>query len=324
MRAADSRTSEWGATISAPLVRDFITAWIRHDALLDYVNEHVIDGVQSGEGGAAEIAQALRVAIEEILDTAKPEDWEHIARGLIANAEDALADEVGPPAAIADDQPAIGTDFLPVAQGAKARQSRLTSARIVAAAEALSAEHPGEKISLLKIAARAEVSLGTVFQRFGDRPGLLAAIRAQRVLRIQKLWAERPSPEASALGRILTAADAYLEIALGDPDAFRAITAPHKPAGGTGRELADAVARRIADQNTHVAHAIAQGIEDGSIRWVDAEQTARLLWAAWSGIIGLGSRPDALRATESNLRRQLVAVTEAILGRAPGIPEAGR
>jgi TetR/AcrR family transcriptional regulator len=320
MRAADTRTSEWGATISAPLVRDFITAWIRHDALLDYVNEHVIDGVQSGDGSAAEIAQALRVAIDEILDTAKPEDWEHIARGLIANAEDALADEAGPPAAIADDQPAIGTDFLPVVQGAKARQRRLTSARIMGAAEALAAEHPGEKTSLLKIAARAEVSLGTVFQRFGDRPGLLAAIQAQRVLQIQKLWAERPSPDASALNQILETADAYLKIALGDPDTFRAITAPHQPAGATGRELTDAVARRIADQNTQVAHAIAQGITDGSIRSVDPEQTATLLWAAWTGILSLASRPDALRATETEIRHQLATATEAILGRATTSP----
>jgi hypothetical protein len=153
MLAADTRTSEWGATISAPLVRDFITAWMRHDALLDFVNEYVIDRVQSG-ADRAEIAQALRVAIDEILDTAKPEDWEHVARGLIANAEDALAGEAASPAVIADDQPAIGTDFLPVAQGAKVRQRRLTSARIMEAA-ALAAEHPGQKTSMLKIAARS-------------------------------------------------------------------------------------------------------------------------------------------------------------------------
>jgi hypothetical protein len=197
MSAADTRTSEWGATISAPLVRDFITAWIRHDALLDFVNEYVVDGVQSGAGSAAEIARALRVAIDEILDTAKPEDWEQVARGLIANAKDALSDETGSPAIIA---PAIAADFLPVARGAKARQRRLTSARIMEAAEALAAEHPGEKTSLLKIAARAEVSLATVFQRFGDRPGLLAAIRAQRSMLMLAggIVGNRPARSSSA------------------------------------------------------------------------------------------------------------------------------
>lgn len=325
MLASDTRTSEWGATISASLVRDFIQVWVRHDALLDFVNEYVFDGVRSGAGSPAEVAEALRVAIDEILDTAKPEDWEHIARGLIANTQDAL-DAADPPVDVTEDAPpTIGADFLPAPQNAKVRQRRLTSERIMAAAEDLPAE-PGEKRSLIKIAARAEVSVATIFQRFGDRPGLLAAIRAQRVLRIEKLWAEPPLPGASAVAQVLAAADAYLQIALGDPDAFRAITAPHEPTSETCRELTDAVARRIAGQNEHIAHAIARGIQDGSIRPVDPEQTAVLLWAAWNGIIGLGSRPDALRATESDMRRQLAATTEAILGcaRDTATPETRR
>ena len=98
---------------------------------------------------------------------------------------------------------------------------------------------------------------------------------------------------------------------------------PHEAAAETCRELTDAVARRIADQNKRIAQAISRGIEDGSIRSVNPEQTAALLWAAWNGIIGLGSRPDALRATERDLRRQLAAVTEAILrgARATASPE---
>ncbi len=313
MLTAETRRSQWGTVISGPLIRDFIVAWVRHDALLDFVNEYVIDGVQTGEASAPEIARALRVAIDELLDTATPHDWELIARGLIANATDALAHEAHPAAVTSDDRPAVGADFLPVAQNEKTRQRRRTSTRIMQAAEALAAEHPAEKTSLLKIAARAEVSLATVFQRFGDRPGLLAAIRAQRVLRIQKLWAEHPSPNAGALGKILEAANAYLEIALGDPEAFQAITAPPTPAGATGRELTAAVAQRIAAQNAHLARAIAQGISDGSIRPTNPEQTAALLWATWNGILGLASRPDELRRSEAELRHQLASATEALL-----------
>jgi TetR/AcrR family transcriptional regulator len=316
MLVAETRRTEWGSTIPAGTLRDFIETAVRHDALIDYVYEYVFDHLHNGADTPADIAEALRPAIDELLDTAAPSDWEAVVGDLIANAEDALNDSADLPSSVAEDPPTIGVDFLPVARNANVRQRRLTAARIMASTEALASEQPDEKLSLLKIADRAEVSLRTIFQRFGDKPGLLAAMRAQRVLRIEKLWAERhPSAGMSASERIIAAASEYLQIALEDPDAFRAVTSPRDPGASSDcQEFTEAVARRVADQNTHVAHAIMRGIDDGSIRPVDPERTATLLWAAWNGVIGLGSRPDALRADEAELRQLLVSATEAIIG----------
>jgi len=48
-----------------------------------------------------------------------------------------------------------------------------------------------------------------------------------------------------------------------------------------------------------------------TIRKVDPEDAATVLWAAWNGIISLGWRPDGLQRSDKELRRLLRLATEA-------------
>jgi len=91
--------SEWGGEIPTHIARDFIYAAVRHPAVAAFVTEYVFDGIRDGEG-LCDIAEALRVAIDEILNAAAAEDWEQVGRDLIAWArnflEPARSDEAAP------------------------------------------------------------------------------------------------------------------------------------------------------------------------------------------------------------------------------------
>jgi hypothetical protein len=88
--ASDTRRSEWGSEIPTHVVRDFIYAAVRHPAVAAFVNEYVFDTIAIGEEPQSDIAEALRVAIDEILNAATAEDWEQVGRDLIAWARDFL------------------------------------------------------------------------------------------------------------------------------------------------------------------------------------------------------------------------------------------
>jgi hypothetical protein len=81
--------SEWGGEIPTHIVRDFIYAAVRHPAVAAFVTEYVFDGIRDGEG-LCDIAEALRVAIDEILNAAAVEDWEQVGCDLIAWARNFL------------------------------------------------------------------------------------------------------------------------------------------------------------------------------------------------------------------------------------------
>ncbi|MFC8452482.1 TetR/AcrR family transcriptional regulator [Kitasatospora sp. NPDC057223] len=78
------------------------------------------------------------------------------------------------------------------------RQERADATRnrraILRAAEDLLAEHGLQHVSLDKVAAAAGVGKGTVFRRFGNRTGLLAALLEERALLLGEAIAEGPPP----------------------------------------------------------------------------------------------------------------------------------
>lgn len=55
--------------------------------------------------------------------------------------------------------------------------------------------------------------------------------------------------------------------------------------------------------------ALRAGIEAGTLRQVNPENVATVLWSVWNGIISLARRPDSLRRTEPEL---LATATDVI------------
>jgi hypothetical protein len=97
--AADVRRGAWGSRFPTDLVRDFIHSALRHSAAADMVGEFVFDIATSGEEPPADIGEALRVAIDEVLSAATGEDWKQVGRDLLTDAFDTVREDPPPLAA---------------------------------------------------------------------------------------------------------------------------------------------------------------------------------------------------------------------------------
>jgi len=89
LAAETCHRGEWGSEIPTHIARDFIYAAVRHPAVAAPVTEYVFDAIRDGEE-LCDIAKALRVAIDEILNAAATEDWEQVGRDVIAWARNFL------------------------------------------------------------------------------------------------------------------------------------------------------------------------------------------------------------------------------------------
>ncbi|GAB3474855.1 TetR/AcrR family transcriptional regulator [Amycolatopsis cihanbeyliensis] len=192
------------------------------------------------------------------------------------------------------------------------RKARTIEA-LLRAGEELFRQRSADEVTVEELAGRAGVAVGSVYNHFGSKAGLHAAV-LERAVRVDRDHMDRAygSP-GSPVARIYAAAEEYLAFYLAYPDHFRMLAFPNTPGQyAAGRELAERLADAVREQNERLVRTLRQGIEAGELREVDPEETATVLWSAWNGIISLGWRPDALHRDEAGLRRLLSAATEIV------------
>jgi AcrR family transcriptional regulator len=173
---------------------------------------------------------------------------------------------------------------------------------LVAAAEELFSAAPLEEVTVEEIGERAGVAIGSIYNNFGSKAGLYAAV-VDRALDVDRRYMDRAyTADRAPVEQLLAAAEQYLRFALDHPAFFRLLAFP--PALGNqpaAAETAARLARRVDEQNSRMVDAIRRGIVDESIRPVDPKRTATILWASWNGIISLAWRPDELRRSDEEL-----------------------
>jgi AcrR family transcriptional regulator len=187
------------------------------------------------------------------------------------------------------------------------------------AAEEVFGEGQAEDVTVEELAERAGVAVGSLYNHFGSKAGLLAAV-VERALDVDRRFMDRAFiADRTAAEQVVAAANEYFDFYLNYPEFFRMLAFPPDPGRyPAGRELAERLARRVHEQNARLASALRQAVDAGMIRPIDADQTATVLWAAWNGIISLAWRPDALRRNKQELRALLSVATEALaLGLVP-------
>ena len=173
---------------------------------------------------------------------------------------------------------------------------------LVEAAEAVFASRPFEEVTVEEIAERAGVAVGSIYNNFGSKAGLHAAV-VDRALDIDREYMDRAyTPDRSPIEQLEAAAEQYLRFYVDQPQFFRVLAFP-APLGNypAAAETAERLARRVDEQNARMVDAIERGIADGTIRPLDARKAATVLWASWNGVISLAWRPDELRADERSL-----------------------
>jgi AcrR family transcriptional regulator len=181
-------------------------------------------------------------------------------------------------------------------------RKRRTIDALLAAAEKVFAERPFEEVTVEEIGERAGVAVGSIYNNFGSKAGLHAAV-IDRALDVDREYMDRAyTPERSPIDQLEAAAEQYLRFYLDQPEFFRMLAFP-APLGNypAAAETAERLARRVDEQNARMVDAIERGIAEGSIRPVDARKAATILWASWNGVISLAWRPDELREDERRL-----------------------
>jgi TetR/AcrR family transcriptional regulator len=192
------------------------------------------------------------------------------------------------------------------------RRARTIEA-LLTAAEAAFAEQTLDEVTVEQIAARAGVAVSSIYNHFGSKAGLHAAV-VERARDVDEQHMDRAyRDELSAVEQIEAAAVEYLEFSLQHPQHFRMLAFPPDPGHfPAGRTTLDTLARRVAEQNARLVDAIRRGIAAGQLRDVDPERAATALWAAWNGILSLAWRPDELRRDPAELRALLDAATDMV------------
>ena len=166
----------------------------------------------------------------------------------------------------------------------------------MATARQMFAERPVEDVTVEEIGQHAGVAVGSIYNNFGSKEGLYAAVVA-RALDVDRDYMDRAyTPDRNPVEQLQAASEEYLRFALDHPQFFRMLAFPPKPGPyPAAAETAALLARRVDEQNARMVDAIQRGIADGSIRPVDPRATATILWASWNGIISLAWRHDDLR-----------------------------
>ncbi|MFI5783153.1 TetR/AcrR family transcriptional regulator [Nocardia sp. NPDC051570] len=181
------------------------------------------------------------------------------------------------------------------------------------AAEEIFSRRPVAEVTVEEIADRAGVAVGSIYNHFGSKAGLYAAI-VERVLDTDRHFLDPAfTADLNPVEQVYAVAEQYLQFYLRHPEYFRMLAFPVDPGQyPAGRELTDRMAAQIEQQNRRLAEAIHRGIDTGIARAVDPEAVAMVLLAAWNGIISLHWRPDPLRQNEAELRRLLKAAADLI------------
>jgi TetR/AcrR family transcriptional regulator len=160
------------------------------------------------------------------------------------------------------------------------------------------------------LAEEADVAVGSIYAHFGSKEGVYGAL-IERALELDKQYCDAGFGAGnSPAERLFGLAEGYLRFAREHPGYFQLFRFP--PPDRPGVELTPTasarVAQRIREETERMAGEIRLMIDEGLGRPVDAESTARFLWAAWDGVICSHVGPSNLGLTDTQF--------EAVLNRA--------
>ena len=167
------------------------------------------------------------------------------------------------------------------------RRKARTAAAIRDAAERLFIRHGYSATTMEDLAEEADVAVGSIYAHFASKEGVYSAL-IERALELDKQYCDEGFGGGELPAeRLLGLAEGYLRFAREHPGYFQLFRFP--PPDRPGAELTPAatarVRKRIKDETKRMADEIQKMIDEGIGRPVDAESTARFLWADWDGVI---------------------------------------
>jgi TetR/AcrR family transcriptional regulator len=184
---------------------------------------------------------------------------------------------------------------------------------LLGAGERLFATRALGEVGVEEIAATAGVAVGSIYNTFGSKAGLYAAL-VDRALDVDREYMDRAyTADRAPIEQLQAAAGQYFQLYVDHPQFFRLLAFPPEPGrASAGAVTASRLAQRVGRHNERLIGAFERGIADGSIAAVDVSRAATVLWASWNGIISLAWRPDELRRSHDELRELLALATDIV------------
>lgn len=184
---------------------------------------------------------------------------------------------------------------------------------LIAAAQEMFSDRSVDEVTVEEIGQHAGVAVGSIYNNFGSKEGLYAAVVA-RALDVDRDYMDRAyTPDRKPVEQLLAASEQYLRFALDHPQFFRMLAFPAKPGPyPAAADTAALLSRRVDEQNARMVDAIERGMAEGSIRPLDARKTATILWASWNGIISLAWRHDDLHQDPEALQELISGAADLV------------
>ena len=176
--------------------------------------------------------------------------------------------------------------------------------RIVAAARALYFERGPDAVTMRAVAERVGVTATALYRHFADKNAILAEVMGEgsRLLGSHLFRAlEAPTP----LERLRATANAYLDCAATQPQAYRALYEPGEMEEGSPIQLQRGAMRRFLRDR------IREGMDAGVVAPGDPDGTAMSVWATLHGLASL--HHAGITRVEWVRERVLTSMIEGIL-----------
>lgn len=204
------------------------------------------------------------------------------------------------------------------------RKARTMAAILDAAERRLGAE----ELRVEDVAADADVAVGSIYNHFGSKEGLEAAL-VDRALELHTLYMDEDrDADLPALEQLLDTAGRLARFGREQSGQLRLLVRARED---------ERVAAHLAELERRTAALVEAAVRAGQVRPLNARHAASFLWAAWLGMLTLGGADEArLRGViEAGLRivlgglatdtaRESSEVVRAILETSPTRPAAAR
>ena len=202
------------------------------------------------------------------------------------------------------------------AVGRLERRKARTVAAILDAAERHFLERGYEATKVDEIAADADVAVGSLYNHFGSKDGLYAALLEHALETFEAYMSEEAPADLTPLERILDVMGHLARFGRERPGEMRVLCLPQPNAPHESlSEVVEQVASSMAAQERRTAALIEAARRQGMTRPLHSRDAAAFLWAAWKGILTLGPRAErAAPGDDRELRRLLEAAVRIVIG----------
>ena len=167
------------------------------------------------------------------------------------------------------------------------------------------------------VAARAEVSKGTIYLHFESKEGILARLLLEGLdLLVKEMEAVCiPEPSHEADYTLQELANAYLRFAQSNPSYFRLIMAFDR--GRFEESISPGLYKKVMNRSLQGLDLLARTIEQGKATGVfqvdDPWQAAGSVWAALNGVLVLMGHPLRQQLLRSDLETMFTATLDMVL-----------